>query len=128
MTFCSFRFRETHWLDDRPGDDRAIEIWPSVVTCVAYWESLNKSRCPQIKSNEGLVEYYTDLLVPAKLHFFLFVAGISEPYLTLFQTDAPIVLFMFDELSAIFKKLVSLIFNKDAIDNARSIVSMLNEK
>ena len=36
--------------------------------------------------------------------------------------------FMFDELSAIFKKLVGLIFKKNAIDNARSIASMLNEK
>ena len=35
---------------------------------------------------------------------------------------------MFDELSAIFKKLFGLIFKKDAIDNARSIVSMLNGK
>ena len=36
--------------------------------------------------------------------------------------------FMFDELSAIFKKLVGLIFKKDAIENARSIACMLNEK
>ena len=33
--------------------------------------------------------------------------------------------FMFDELSAIFKKLIGLIFKKDAIDNARSIASRL---
>ena len=31
-------------------------------------------------------------------------------------------------LCAIFKKLVGLIFQEDAIDNARSIASMLNEK
>ena len=36
--------------------------------------------------------------------------------------------FMFDELSAIFKKLIGLIFKKDAIDNARSTASMLIEK
>ena len=36
--------------------------------------------------------------------------------------------FMFDELSAIFKTLLGLIFKKDAIDNAESIASMLNEK
>ena len=67
-------------------------------------------------------------LVPAKLHLFSFVAGIFEPYWTRFATDAPMVLFMFDELSAISKKLVSLIFKKDAIDNAQSIASMLNKK
>ena len=36
--------------------------------------------------------------------------------------------FMFDELSAMFKTLVGPIFKKDAIDNAQSIASMLNEK
>ena len=91
-------------------------------------ESLSRFRRPQIKSYEWLVECYSDPLVPAKLHFFLFVAVIFEPYLTRFQTDAPMVPFMFDELSATFKKLVGLIFKKDAIDNAQSIASMLNEK
>ena len=90
--------------------DRAIEVWPCVIKCVVYWESLSRPRCPQIKSYEWLVECYSDPLVPAKLHFFSFVAGIYEPYLTYFQTDTPMALFMFDELSAIFKKLVGLIF------------------
>ena len=95
---------------------------------MAYWESLSRSRFPQIKSNERLVECYSDSLVPAKLHFLLFVEGIFEPYLTRFETDASMVPFMFDELSAIFKTLLGLIFKKDAIDNAQSTASMLNEK
>ena len=128
LTFCSFRFCETRCLDDRPVADRAIEVWPSVVKCVAYWESLSRSRHPQINSYEQLVECCSDPLVSAKLHFFLFVAGIFEPYLTRFQTDAPMVSFIFDDFSAIFKKLVGLIPKKDAIDNPRSIASMLNEK
>ena len=110
LTFCSFRFSETRWADDRPVPDRAIE--PSAVKCVACWERLSMSRRSQIKSYEWLVECFSDPFVPAKLHFFSFVAGIFEPYLTRFQTDAPIVPFMFDGLSAIFKKLVGLIFKK----------------
>ena len=46
----------------------------------------------------------------------------------MFPNRCPMVPFMFDELSAIFKKLVDLIFKKDATDNARSIASMLDEK
>ena len=68
-----------------------------------------------------------DPFVSAKLHLFSFVAGMFEPYLTCFQTDVLMVPFMFDELSAIFKKLIGLIFKKDAINNARSIASMLND-
>ena len=36
---------------------------------------------------ECLQRHYTDLLVPCKLQFFAFVAGIFEPYLVIFQTD-----------------------------------------
>ena len=118
LTFCSFRFCETCWIDDRPVADCAIEVWPSVVKCVAYGESLSSTRCSQIKSYEWLVECYSDPLVPANLHFFSFVAGIFEPYFTHFQTDAPMVLFILNKLSTIFKKLIGLIFKKDAIDNA----------
>ena len=75
--------------------DCAIEVWPSDVKCMAYWKSLSRSRHPQIKSYKWLVECYSDPLVPAKLHFFSFVAGIFEPYLTRFQTDAPMMPFMF---------------------------------
>ena len=75
LTFCSFRFCETYWVDDRPVADHAIEVWPSVVKCVAYWESLSRSRHPQIKSYERLVECYSDPLVPVKLHFFWPEAG-----------------------------------------------------
>ena len=89
-----------------------------LLTYVAYWESLSRSRRPKIKSYEWLVECYSDPLVPVELLFFLFVAGMFEPYLTRFQTDTPMVPFMFGKLSAIFKKLVGLIFKKDAIDNA----------
>ena len=96
LTFCSFRFYKTRWVDDRPVTDRAIEVWPSVFKCVTYWKSLSRSRRPQIKSYERLVECYSDPLVPAKLHFFSFVAGIFEPYLTRFQTDAPMIPFMFN--------------------------------
>ena len=108
--------------------DRAIEVWPSAVKCVAYWESLSRSRRPQIKSYERHVECYSDPLAPVKLHFFSFAGGIFDPYLTRFQTDVPMVPFMFDELSAMFKTLVGPIFKKDAIDNAQSIASILNEK
>ena len=118
LTFCSFKFCETRWVDGRLVDYRAIGFWPSFIKRVAYWESLNRSRRPQIKPYERLVECYSDLFVPTKLHFFSFVADIFEPYLTHFQTDAPMVPFIFNELSAIFKKLVGLLFKKDAIANA----------
>ena len=127
LSFCSFRFCETRWVDDRPVTDHAIEVWLSIVKCMTYWEKMSRSRRPQIKSYKRLVDCYPDSLVPAELHFFLLVGGMFESYLT-FPNRCPHVLFMFDELSAIFKKLVGLIFKKDTTDNARSVASMLKKK
>ena len=109
LTFCSFRLCETRVVDGRPVVHGAIEVWPSVGKYVAYWGS--RSRRSQIKSYERLVECCSD--------FWFHIWHVSK-------TDAPMAPFMFDELSAVFKKLVGLIFKKDnATDNARSIARML---
>ena len=51
-------------------------------------------------------------LVPSKLQFFAFVAGIFEPYLVVLQTDAPMLPFMFSDLEKIFNRLICLIFKQ----------------
>ena len=57
-------------------------------------KGLYKSKRTANKSYEFLSSSYTDLLIPAKLNFFSFFAIIFEPYLKVFQTDAPMVPFM----------------------------------
>ena len=59
--------------------------------------------------------HYTDPLVPSKLQFFAFVAGIFEPYLVMFQTDAPVLPFMFSKLEKIFNRLMRLIFKQEKL-------------
>ena len=52
------------------------------------------------------------------MQFFSFSAGILRPYLTIFQTDNPVVPFMRDELNTTLNQLLHLIFRKDALDKA----------
>ena len=95
MKFC-----ETRWIEDKEVAEHA-----SVVATVKYWEGLSKSKKPRNnKSFETLVVHYQDLLMTAKLHFFAFMAGILKPFLVLFQTDKPMLPFMYDELSEISKR------------------------
>ena len=77
-----------------------------------YWVGLSKSKQSGNKSYEFLKTHYTDPLVPLKLQFFAFVAGIFDPYLVTFQTDAPMLPFMFSELEKIFNRLILLIFKQ----------------
>ena len=70
---------------------------------------------PGNKSYECLKTYYTDSLVPSRLQFFAFVLGIFEPYLVMFQTDAPMLLFMFSKLEKIFSRLIRLILKQEKL-------------
>ena len=72
------------------------------------------------------MSYYTDLLVPVKLQFFVFVATIYEPYLSIFQTDAPMIPFMFTELENIYNKLLRLVFRQSCLEKI-SISSRLKK-
>ena len=41
------KFCETRWIEDEPVADRALEVWPSVVSTVKHWEGLCKSSRPK---------------------------------------------------------------------------------
>ena len=94
---------------------------------IKYWRSLCKPKRPKNTSYETFVKHYKDPLVPAKLQFFAFVASIFQPYLVIFQTNSPVIAFMFSELEKIFKQLIRLVFRKDAIDQASTISKKLKK-
>ena len=63
-----------------------------------------------------------------RCNFFSFIAGILRSYLTIFQTDNPMVPFIRDELEMILNQLLQLIFWKDALDKADILLKRLNKK
>ena len=122
------KFCDTRWIEDEPVANRALEVWPSIVATVKHYEGLCKSARPQNKSYQTLVANHLDLLVPAKLHFFAFLANIMSPYLVMFQTDAPMLPFMFDELSCIIYRLLRLVYRQKKIDAKKYPRELMNEK
>ena len=121
-------FSETRWVEDEPVADRALDVWPSIVALVRYFEGLCQSKRPRNnKSYDTLVVQHTDLLVPAKFHFFRFMASILQPYLVMFQTDAPMVPFMFDELSSILYRLLRSVYRKSKLDQKKMLRDVMNE-
>ena len=63
----------------------------------------------------------------AKLHFFAFIASILKPFLILFQTDNPMLPFMYDELSNVSKRLIALLYKKEKIDEAKIVSKVMKE-
>ena len=118
----------TRWIEDEPVADKALQVWTSIIGLVKYFEGLCKSKRPQNKSYETLLTQHTDTLVPAKLRFFHFLASIMQPYLVMFQTDAPMVAFMFDELSTIIYRLLWLVYRKSKLDQKKKLRDVMNEE
>ena len=75
------------WIKDQPVAERLIEIWPNIKRLVKFWQSLSKSKRPNFKSYEVVVEAVADQLVVAKLHFFSYVANLLKPHLKNFQSE-----------------------------------------
>ena len=108
--------------------ERAIEVWPSCVKVIKHWESLAKSKRPASKSYETLQKHHNDLLIPAKFQFFAFVAAVFEPYLTIFQTDIPMIPFMFEELERIYNNLLRLVIRRHSLEETQSITKRLKKE
>ena len=106
-------------MEDEIVAERGLEVWKPLTMVINYWESLRKST--KNTSYEILVKHYKDPLVPAKLQFFAFVASIFQPYVLIFQTNSPMIPFMFSELEKIFNQLIRLVFRKGAIDQASTV-------
>ena len=91
-----FRSCPNRWVEDRSVAERADEVWVSVMKVIKRWEGLSQSQHPKNKSYKTLVKHYTDLLMVAKLKFFECIATVFKPFLTLFQTDALMIPFMYE--------------------------------
>ena len=108
--------------------ERGLEVWKTLTMVIKYQESLCKSKLPKNISYETLVKHFKDPLVPAKLQFFAFVASIFQPYFVIFQTNSPMIPFMFSQLEEIFNQLIRLVFRKGAIDQADTISKKIKKE
>ena len=87
---------------------------------ISFWEKLQKSKRPSSKSYLTVKESVEDPLVAAKLQFFNFVSSIVEPYLRKYQTDKPMIPFVYFDLKDLFIKLLDIIVKPTVINNCKS--------
>ena len=94
------------WVEDKPVAERLVDLWPNVAKIVRYWESLPKSKRPSSKSYSNVLSAVTDNLTPAELHLFSYVAGIFQPFLTKYQSDKPMIPFLYSDLLKLVKSVL----------------------
>ena len=94
--FCLIVF--FRWVENSKSAAHLIEIWDNIGKLLIFWKSLPKSKRLKCKSYETLKVAFDDHLIIPKLQFFNYVANIVDPFLRKYQTDQPMVPFLFNLL------------------------------
>ena len=102
LQFCARR-----WIEDEPVALRAVEIWENVKKIVRYWESLPKSKQPSSNCYMTVRDAMNDEFAIPKFQFFSSIAALLKPFLTAYQTDAPILPYLYDDLLKLVRELMS---------------------
>ena len=108
------------WLENKTAATRLIDIWENIKKVCAFWESMPKSKRPSLKSYLYIQESLDDELIIAKLQFFVYVAGIVEPFLTAFQSDKPMIPYFYFYLKSIIKQLLGIVVEPKIIDSCKT--------
>lgn len=121
------RFCKTRWTENVPVVERAVEMLPQLRL---YVKSVleKKSPDPKTKSFDVVKECCSDQLMEAKLSFYRTVGQQIKPFLTLYQTDRPMMHFMSTDLYDLFKSLMSRVIKADVMKTASTAVKMCEIK
>ena len=108
------------WVEDLPNAERILSIWNDVKKLIKFWESLTKSKRPSCKSYNHLTNAVSDILMPAKLQFFCFIAVVMQSFLTKYQSDKLTIPYFYLDILKLIKKLMQLIVKPDLLKKCES--------
>jgi len=93
------------WLENVPVCERAIDFLQPLKQ---YVDAVKAKKCidPKTKSYSIVSEAVKDTLIQAKLAFFKSVANQLQPFLTSYQTDIPMIPFMYNDLNNLLKSMM----------------------
>lgn len=119
------KFVNHRWLENTPVCERAIEILQKVG---AYVKAVHEKKVtnPNNKSFETISFCVKDKLFLAKLQFFKSIATILQPFLTLYQSDKPMICFLSDDLCMLLRSLMRKFVKSDCLDVSDEKVAKLN--
>lgn len=110
LSYCGHR-----WLENVSCMERALEILPSIRKYVLSAKSHTGSE-PSCKSFQNVKEILKDTLIDAKVEACLSLARIVTPILTKYQSDAPMLPFLANDLFNMIKRLLSRCIKPEAME------------
>lgn len=115
--FCSVR-----WLENSSVASRALEMLPRLPKFI---EGLEKEKAASNSKTYNVVkEALEDKLLAAKICFFQIIAGEFEGFLREYQTDIPLIPFIFSDLTMLIKGLMERFIQKKVLKNERDVLAV----
>ena len=106
------------------SENIALEIWDNIKSYVTHTLKKPKSQVPSNQSFQHLVEFQRDILIPAKLHFFVHVPKILKPFLEKYQTEKPMVPYLTIDLHTLLLNVMKKLISSSAIYSANTIYKL----
>jgi hypothetical protein len=124
LKFCNHR-----WLENVPVCERAMSMLPGVQK---YVSAVSSKRCtdPKTKSFATVAESIRDPLLVAKLAVFLSIAKLLQSFLKQYQTDAPMIPFLYSDLEILLRNLMERFVKADVLKPSKNIhkIDVTDEK
>lgn len=119
-SFCGHR-----WLENGPVIERLLNIIEKIQKYVHHIQRQPQSKRPTSSSFNCLRECVSSAeslnLRCAELAFSKYVCDIMEPFLTKFQAQRPLAVFLYEELSNILRTLMSSFVKETVLESAKSV-------
>lgn len=119
LDFCNDR-----WLENVEVVERALQILPSLKMYINAAREKTGTE-PSTQSFISTMMIVVDDLFPAKLNFFLTVAGEVIPFLKLYQTDKPMLPFLSLDLTKMLRNLMAKFIKLSVMKNATTTLKLL---
>ena len=84
-----------------------------------------KVAIPTCSSYKTVVAALQDPLLAEKILFFIMIANELEPFMTLYQTDSPMLIYMFNDLTDMIRSLLSKFIKTESIPTKRTSLHTL---
>lgn len=120
------RFCATRWVENEPVAERAVQTWDKTMNVIKHFSNQPPSKRPKDNSSfECLVVNRQDVLMKVKIQVFKDIAQKTNMFLTVFQTDAPMVPFMSDSLEELLRRLMGYFISKPILESAATPLSLV---
>ena len=82
---------------------------------------LPKSKQQKRKSFQAVKDAIDDVLYPARLRFVSFFAGLTQPFLTCYQSDKPMIPFLHDDIFNLVFSLLQIVVKPDKLQECETV-------